>query len=67
MLDILLADQRLRPRPYSSNPRLRLMPVYILFSGLVQPGREISAFDKLEPYDGKLSCTVLRGERAARP
>jgi hypothetical protein len=30
-------------------------------------GREISAFEGLEPYDGKLSRTVLRGRRAARP
>ncbi len=30
-------------------------------------GREISAFEGLEPYDGKLSRTVLRGRRAVRP
>ena len=28
-----------------------------------QPGHEILAFEKLEPYDGKLSRTVLRGQR----
>ena len=31
------------------------------------PGREVSAFVGLEPYDGKLSRTVLSGRRAARP
>ena len=31
------------------------------------PGRELSAFEGLEPYDGKLSRTVLRGRRAVRP
>ena len=30
-------------------------------------GRAISAFEGVELYDGKLSRTVLRGERAARP
>ena len=30
-------------------------------------GREISAFEGLELYDGKLSRTVLRGQRAVRP
>jgi hypothetical protein len=29
-------------------------------------GRELSAFEGLEPYDGKLSRTVLRGQRAER-
>jgi len=30
-------------------------------------GREIPAFEGLELYDGKLSRTVLRGQRAVRP
>jgi hypothetical protein len=30
-------------------------------------GREISTFEGLEPYDGKLSRPVLRGRRAVRP
>ncbi len=30
-------------------------------------GREIPTFEGLEPYDGKLSSTVLRGRRAVRP
>ncbi len=30
-------------------------------------GREIAVFEGLELYDGKLSRTVLRGQRAVRP
>ena len=33
----------------------------------VWAGREISAFEGLERYDGKLSRTVLRERRAVRP
>jgi hypothetical protein len=29
-------------------------------------GREISAFEGLEPYDGKLSRTVLRGAKGRK-
>ena len=28
-----------------------------------QPGQDRLAFEELEPYDGKLSRTVLRGQR----
>lgn len=31
------------------------------------PGRERSAFEGFEPYDGKLSRTVLRGEGLQGP
>ncbi len=33
-----------------------------------QPGRPTrAAFEMLEPYDGKLSRTVLRGEEGRKP
>lgn len=36
-------------------------------SSLSQSLHTNRGLEKLEPYEGKLSCTVLRGERAAMP